>query len=423
VFVSVVLGVNVPTASATVTPIPEPACGNGGCFDLTNAMAVDRHLSVDIGPRRVGTTGAVTARNYLTETMSTFGLVASQQQFPLPAGGNFWNVVGKPADNTMDVGPYLVVGGHYDTVSGAPGANDNGTGTAAIVDIARAIAAQPATLPVVFVAFGAEEVQPNAASGRVGSNYFVNHLTATQKSNLVAFINLDYIGHGTGALVRLRHIANTPNQATQRLQGLASSMGIPIEVLNLNSSDDAPFSFAGLNAGSLRGMDDPNYHTPSDTYSRVQTAEYAAAGRLAVAAIRSYAVPPPPVPAWSRVEQNVSGIGYAGYWVGITDSQASGGSFRRSSATSASSTFVFNGTGVRWIGITSPNGGIANVTLDEVPAGTVDQYASVVGYRRVQFERTGLGAGQHTLVVSVSGQRNARAADQRTYVDAFEFFP
>jgi hypothetical protein len=205
-------------------------------------------------------------------------------------------------------------------------------------------------------------------------------------------------------------------------------MGIPIEVLNMNSSDDAPFSFAGLNAGSLRGMDDPNYHTPQDTYDRLQTAEFAVAGRLAVAAVRSYPAsgmtqPPPGVATWTRVEQNGSGLTYTGTWTAYSDSRASGGAYRRSNATNSSVKFVFTGSGVRWMGIASPNGGIANVTLDGVSLGSIDQYASTVSFARTRLERLELTSGQHTLVVTVSGLRNAKAADQRTYIDAFEYFP
>jgi uncharacterized protein YkwD len=132
--------------------------------------------------------------------------------------------------------------------------------------------------------------------------------------------------------------------------------------------------------------------------------------------------PTPPLLKWNRVQQTGAGVAYTGTWVSISNASASGGSYRRSNVTGSTAKFVFTGTGVRWIGIMSTTGGIANITIDGVRAGSVDQYAAATGFNRTLFQRTGLSAGAHTLQVSVSGTRNARATDQKTWIDAFDYY-
>jgi uncharacterized protein YkwD len=131
---------------------------------------------------------------------------------------------------------------------------------------------------------------------------------------------------------------------------------------------------------------------------------------------------PPPSGSWTRVQQSASAVTLSGSWRTVSTSYASGGSYARSNVTGSSAKFVFTGTGVKWIGIVSQTGGIANVTLDGTQVASIDQYASSTGFGKVMFQRTGLAAGSHTLVISVSGRRNASATDQRTFVDAFDYY-
>jgi uncharacterized protein YkwD len=131
---------------------------------------------------------------------------------------------------------------------------------------------------------------------------------------------------------------------------------------------------------------------------------------------------PTPFSIWKRVQQTGTGVTYTGTWLTVSNAYASGGSYRRSNVTGSTSKFAFTGTGVRWIGIVSTTGGIANIKVDGVPAGSVDQYATSTGFNRTLFQRTGLSAGAHTLEVSVSGTRNTRATDQRTWIDAFDYY-
>lgn len=95
----------------------------------------------------------------------------------------------------------IVVGGHYDSVVygggtnpyvWAPGADDNGSGTVATLEIARIIAQNPLPVTVIFVPFAQEE------QGLIGSYYFAEYLY-NQGTDLHLMLNADMIGHSVDA--------------------------------------------------------------------------------------------------------------------------------------------------------------------------------------------------------------------------------
>jgi Zn-dependent M28 family amino/carboxypeptidase len=92
-----------------------------------------------------------------------------------------------------------VVGAHYDSrvtdvlnfAADSPGANDDGSGTAAVIELARVFARQPSEATIVFVAFAGEE------QGLFGSNFFA--LVARQNNwNIQGVLNMDIIGSPVG---------------------------------------------------------------------------------------------------------------------------------------------------------------------------------------------------------------------------------
>jgi len=107
-----------------------------------------------------------------------------------------WNVVATVL-GTARPDRVIVVGGHYDSVVygpgtdpliWAPGADDNGTGTVAALEIARIIAKHPLPVTVMFVPFAQEE------QGLIGSSHFAQYLF-NQGTKVELMINSDMIGH------------------------------------------------------------------------------------------------------------------------------------------------------------------------------------------------------------------------------------
>lgn len=148
----------------------------------------------------------------------------------------------------------IVVGGHFDSVPAAPGANDNASGTSNVLELARAAAADGVDEGVCFVAFGAEE------SGLYGSKEFVADLA---ESGFVPsyMINLDVTGIGDGVEV----IGDSA--LADRAFALAQAAGIPVapSVLPANSgSDHQSFAEAGVEVVFFTSGNFSTIHSPED---------------------------------------------------------------------------------------------------------------------------------------------------------------
>lgn len=145
--------------------------------------------------------------------------------------------------------PKLILGAHFDSVPGSPGANDNASGTAAILEMARRL---PAELrqQIYFVSFDAEE------DGLIGSNAFVQALPTNTLDGLKAMLNFDMIAvnnnlsvGGSSALVNL-------------VRGLYPQIG---QFSDFSGSDHASFLSEGVPSVFFWRGYEPNYHLPSDS--------------------------------------------------------------------------------------------------------------------------------------------------------------
>jgi len=87
----------------------------------------------------------------------------------------------------------IIVGAHYDAVPGAPGANDNGSGVAAILELADRFRDKSFQRTVRFVAFVNEE-PPNSMTGNMGSFVYAKK-AAKDKENIIAMFSLETIGY------------------------------------------------------------------------------------------------------------------------------------------------------------------------------------------------------------------------------------
>ncbi|RMH53615.1 MAG: M20/M25/M40 family metallo-hydrolase [Deinococcus-Thermus bacterium] len=148
--------------------------------------------------------------------------------------------------------PRVLVGAHYDSVPGSPGANDNASGVVAVLELARTLASSPLSEAVWFVFFDGEE------DGLWGSRRFVEDHPEVVRG-LRAMLNLDMVGVdvngslGIGGSPELRVLADCG--AVQAVCGGAPGGG----------SDHVPFAQAGVPVlFFFRGLD-PNYHRPTDT--------------------------------------------------------------------------------------------------------------------------------------------------------------
>ncbi len=167
----------------------------------------------------------------------------------------------------------VVIGGHLDSVPGTPGANDNASGTAVMLELARVLAARPTPYTLRFVAFDAEEI------GLLGSAFMVGEMGEPERSATRAMINLDMVGVGDAPRL------GGSDELTRVAFPIAASLGEEARPLgdSLNgASDHASFLRVGIPALFLYRSEDPNYHSPADRAELVHPAHLEYAGRLAL---------------------------------------------------------------------------------------------------------------------------------------------
>jgi len=172
----------------------------------------------------------------------------------------------------------VVIGGHFDSVAAGPGANDNGSGTAVMLELARVLASRPSPFTIKFVAFDAEEI------GLLGSAHLVGQLSEDEVRTTRAMINLDMVG--VGDEVRL----GGSDEVVSLAFPIAAQLGEPARALGggLNgASDHASFMRAGIASLFVYRAEDPNYHGPNDRAEFVDPAGLDFAGRLVLGVLDS----------------------------------------------------------------------------------------------------------------------------------------
>ncbi|HYN19732.1 MAG TPA: M28 family peptidase [Thermoanaerobaculia bacterium] len=270
-------------------PAPPPTRLHGETIDLARAMAHVRELSVRIGPRPDGSPAEARAAAYIQRILAGAGYRALLDPFPVPGGGESANVVALPPQPDFESSRdrHLLIGAHYDTVLGSPGANDNASGVAVLLEVARTLDARPAPLPVIFVAFGGEEGGPGPhRRSLAGSDHYARAMSPEQTGNLAAMINLDMVGHGDALLSTLR--INMKRGVHQRMLHLARQLGVPArEHFTPQVSDSVPFASRGIETGWLWTGVESVYHSPADSIERLTPASLDWTGRLVLATVRS----------------------------------------------------------------------------------------------------------------------------------------
>ncbi|MCS7207692.1 MAG: M28 family peptidase [Dehalococcoidia bacterium] len=143
---------------------------------------------------------------------------------------------------------------HYDTVEGVPGANDNASGTGALLTLAQRLREHSFPFALRFIAFGGEE------EGLFGSRFYVQSLSPEEREGILAVLNLDVIG----SAVRLATAGDFALQQTVLDAG--RQIGIAVAGINLRDapSDHLPFIQAGIPAVLLTTPDFRLIHTPQD---------------------------------------------------------------------------------------------------------------------------------------------------------------
>ena len=228
-----------------------------------------RHVEVlagEIGARPAGSSGDRHAVRYVAAELASYGYEVSLQRFRLPQGGRSRNVIAhRPGPETETP---LIIGAHLDTVRGSPGANDNASGVAVLLDLARQLRESPDASSVTFVGFGAEEFQPGTASHHIGSDAYVSRMNDAHRDALEAMVSVDMVGKVRRFIVA--RLAGSRRGASRLLTQAVRDAGMrPRGRVLGDISDHGPFARAGMPAAFLWTGDEPNHHEPTDRVGNV----------------------------------------------------------------------------------------------------------------------------------------------------------
>jgi hypothetical protein len=263
-------------------------------FDAGRASADVRHLAGRIGPRLATAPAYDRAARWVARRFRSLGYDVRRPSFAVPAGdswgvpvaaGRSSNVVATPP-GFDPARPHRLVGAHLDTVAVAPGAEDNASGVAVLLELARLAAREEPGAPTVFVAFGAEEPRgPGDALHHFGSQHLVASLPRTQRRALVAMASLDRVGVGRTVPVCTGPLS--PDRVQRAVLRASRRVGVPAAACQNTASDHWSFEKAGYPVVRFGSTPYAGYHSAADVPSVVSPAQLGRTGRLAWAWLRT----------------------------------------------------------------------------------------------------------------------------------------
>jgi len=248
---------------------------------------------VSLEGRGLGTPALDRAARYIAGQMQAAGLQPGADdgkawlqtwQAAVPGSGEdavMRNIIGiLPGSDPARKGESLVIGAHYDHLgygeSGGsaedrgrihPGADDNASGVAVMLELARVLAGRPQPRSIVFIAFTGEEAD------RLGSRHFIANATRYPVDGMIAMVNLDSVGRlGERPLLALG--AGTAADWVHILQGAGYVTGVRVKPVadDIGSSDQTSFIEAGVPAVQLFGGAHADFHRPGDTPEKIDAA-------------------------------------------------------------------------------------------------------------------------------------------------------
>ena len=230
------------------------------------------------GTRRSTTSGYTASVNYVFNQLSAAGFTVVRQNCTsgCTAGAGPNVIADWPGGNANNV---YMFGAHLDSVSAGPGMNDNGSGSATVLELALTLArTNPTMLNHVRFAFWTDEEQ-----GLNGSQFYANTLPTAERSRIRAYFNFDMVA-SVNAGYFINRITSAPGLVVKQYY---DSIGVPTEenTEGVGRSDDASFNAIGVQSsgvaagasrvktaaqvakwGGTQSAHDPCYHRACDTF-------------------------------------------------------------------------------------------------------------------------------------------------------------
>lgn len=266
-------------------------------FSQERALDHLRYLAETVGPRPLGSPQEMAALTYFAERLAEYGCQVEWQRVT-HAGAekgesalntSSFNVIGRlPGEQQREI----VIGAHIDSASPEiPGANDDGSGVATMIELARVMSLEPHAATIIFVAFCGEEF------GLVGSKSFVAQYSL---DNVALMLQLDMTSNDSPLMLWIdTRKAQTPEWLVAASIEAFHDLGYrnidyPTFFQSMNNafggagSDHQPFLEKGIPA--IAFVSDVTFpiHTPNDTLEYFEPAGLERSGRLILELLRRF---------------------------------------------------------------------------------------------------------------------------------------
>ncbi len=256
-----------------------------------NVTTVVNGQNVTIVSRHKNNPANELAKDYIKQKLQSYGLTTTIQNFS--STGN--NVIGTQLGTQYPNRKFIICAHYDDMPSGsiAPGADDNASGTAAVIEAARILSQYSFPYTIVYALWDEEE------QGLVGSNYYATQARNVNDS-IVGVINMDMIAYDSNndgiVNVHNRAVANSV-ELYQKMVEVNSQYGINLTIVSYNPgstySDHA--SFWNKNYGAILLIEDNNdfnayYHTTSDLVQYFNQPYFTKSAKLAIGTFATLAL-------------------------------------------------------------------------------------------------------------------------------------
>ena len=227
-----------------------------------------------LGVKRTGSFAFDSATKWLVNKYAEMGYDSQIDTFRVSSGESYNIIIEQPG--TLE-NKWIIVGAHYDSKAPSPGANDNGSGVIATLEIARQMQYVVSDYGIRIINFGAEE------DGLLGSKHYVQN-TLDRSEEIKLMFNLDQLG-GTKGLDNGSIVCERDERPSPEENNAASWLATDtlMELIRLYtdlnpvigpafSTDYIPFEDEGyVITGLYQESSDPHYHTASDITLNMDT--------------------------------------------------------------------------------------------------------------------------------------------------------
>lgn len=256
---------SVATLAQELNPFHESLVGQ------LEAQNIQNNLSefVGFGVKETGTAAQANTLQWLVSKYQSWGYTDVEQQAVNIFGETGYNLIVTKI-GTVYPDTFIIIDGHYDTINGV-GANDNGSGTAVILEVARMLRNVPTEYSIQFIHFTGEEL------GLIGSEQYVEDVVIPQNLDIKLVLNIDQVGGVAGEgnhAITCERDESWPNSNNSQSSIITNQLAMLMEIYSgldtqisyAYGSDYVPFQEAGfVITGLYETNESPYTHSPYDT--------------------------------------------------------------------------------------------------------------------------------------------------------------